>query len=292
MIGRYLDFMINVRGCSVNTAETYRSSLSCFAQFCRIRKQNPSWSSVDVDDIVAYVYYMRSRGLSARSVNVFLAASVSFFDYLCRFHGLAKNPAVMVDKVKETKRLPKVIEQSVFDEFFSFFSNPSDMAFMKHSFYVSICLMYYAGLRASEVLTLSWMNIKDRHMRIIGKGNKERIVPICNELQSVLDEWYDRQLGFIGEKPAFVISNEDGSAVSGSFFRRMIKNILMSCGCPYELAHPHALRHSFATRMASMGLSLLSLQKILGHSSLNTTQVYVNLADSFASSEFFNLTSI
>ena len=180
----------------------------------------------------------------------------------------------------------------VFDEFFSFFSNPSDMAFMKHSFCVSICLMYYAGLRASEVLTLSWMNIKDRHMRIIGKGNKERIVPICDELQLVLDEWYDRQLGFLGEKPALVISNEDGSAVSGSFFRRMVKNVLMSCGCPYELAHPHALRHSFATRMASMGLSLLSLQKILGHSSLNTTQVYVNLADSFASSEFFNLTSI
>ena len=292
MIERYLEFMINVRGCSVNTAETYRSSLSCFAQFCRIRKQNPTWSSIDVDDVVSYVYYMRSRGLSARSVNVFLAASVSFFDYLCRFHGLAKNPAVMVDKVKEPKRLPKVIEQSVFDEFFSFFSRPSDMAFMKHSFYVSICLMYYAGLRASEVLTLSWMNIKDRHMRIIGKGNKERIVPICDELQLVLDEWYDRQLGFLGEKPALVISNEDGSAVSGSFFRRMIKNILMSCGCPYELAHPHALRHSFATRMASLGLSLLSLQKILGHSSLNTTQVYVNLADSFASSEFFNLTSI
>ena len=292
MIGRYLDFMINVRGCSKNTAETYRSSLSCFAQFCRIRKQNPSWSSVDVDDIVSYVYYMRSRGLSARSVNVFLAASVSFFDYLCRFHGLAKNPAVMVDKVKEPKRLPKVIEQSVFDEFFSFFSNPSDMAFMKHSFYVSICLMYYAGLRASEVLTLSWMNIKDRHMRIIGKGNKERIVPICDELQLVLDEWYDRQLGFLNELPAFVISNEDGSVVSGSFFRRMVKNVLMSCGCPYELAHPHALRHSFATRMASLGLSLISLQKILGHSSLNTTQVYVNLADSFASSEFFNLTSI
>ena len=292
MIGRYLEFMINVRGCSKNTAETYRSSLSCFAQFCRIRKQNPSWSSVDVDDIVSYVYYMRSRGLSARSVNVFLAASVSFFDYLCRFHGLAKNPAVMVDKVKEPKRLPKVIEQSVFDEFFSFFSNPSDMAFMKHSFYVSICLMYYAGLRASEVLTLSWMNIKDRHMRIIGKGNKERIVPICDELQLVLDEWYDRQLGFLGEKPALVISNKDGSAVSGSFFRRMVKSVLMSCGCPYELAHPHALRHSFATRMASLGLSLLSLQKILGHSSLNTTQVYVNLADSFASSEFFNLTSI
>ena len=292
MIERYLEFMINVRGCSVNTAETYRSSLSCFAQFCRIRKQNPSWSSVDVEDIVSYVYYMRSRGLSARSVNVFLAASVSFFDYLCRFHGLAKNPAVMVDKVKEPKRLPKVIEQSVFDEFFSFFSRPSDMAFMKHSFYVSICLMYYAGLRASEVLTLSWMNIKDRHMRIIGKGNKERIVPICDELQLVLDEWYDRQLGFLGEKPALVISNEDGSAVSGSFFRRMIKNVLMSCGCPYELAHPHTLRHSFATRMASLGLSLLSLQKILGHSSLNTTQVYVNLADSFASSEFFNLTSI
>lgn len=292
MIGRYLEFMINVRGCSVNTAETYRSSLSCFAQFCRIRKQNPSWSSVDVDDIVSYVYYMRSRGLSARSVNVFLAASVSFFDYLCRFHGLAKNPAVMVDKVKEPKRLPKVIEQSVFDEFFSFFSRPSEMAFMKHSFYVSICLMYYAGLRASEVLTLSWMNIKDRHMRIIGKGNKERIVPICEELQLVLDEWYDRQLGFLGELPALVISNEDGSAVSSSFFRRMVKNVLMSCGCPYELAHPHALRHSFATRMASLGLSLLSLQKILGHSSLNTTQVYVNLADSFASSEFFNLTSL
>ena len=292
MIGRYLEFMINVRGCSVNTAETYRSSLSCFAQFCRIRKQNPSWSSVDVDDIVSYVYYMRSRGLSARSVNVFLAASVSFFDYLCRFHGLVKNPAVMIDKIKEPKRLPKVIEQSVFDEFFSFFSRPSEMAFMKHSFYVSICLMYYAGLRASEVLTLSWMNIKDRHMRIIGKGNKERIVPICDKLQLVLDEWYDRQLGFLGEKPALVISNEDGSAVSGSFFRRMVKSVLMSCGCPYELAHPHALRHSFATRMASLGLSLLSLQKILGHSSLNTTQVYVNLADSFASSEFFNLTSI
>lgn len=292
MIGHYLEFLINVRGCSVNTAETYRSSLSCFAQFCRIRKQNPSWSSVDVDDIVSYVYYMRSRGLSARSVNVFLAASVSFFDYLCRFHGLAKNPAAMVDKVKEPMRLPKVIEQSVFDEFFSFFSNPSEMAYMKHSFYVSICLMYYAGLRASEVLTLSWINIKDRHMSIIGKGNKERIVPICNELQLVLDEWYDRQIGFIGEKPAFVICNEDGSAVSGSFFRRMVKNVLMSCGCPYKLAHPHALRHSFATKMAAMGLSLLSLQKILGHSSLNTTQVYVNLADSFTSSEFFNLTSI
>ena len=292
MIGRFLEFMINVRGCSVNTAESYRSSLSCFAQFCRIRKQNPTWSSIDVEDIVSYVYYMRSRGLSARSVNVFLAASVSFFDYLCRFHGLQKNPAVMVDKVKEPKRLPKVIEQSVFDEFFSFFSRPSEMAFMKHSFYVSICLMYFAGLRASEVLTLSWMNIKDRHMRIIGKGNKERIVPICDELQMVLDEWYDRQLGFLNELPAFVISNEDGSAISGSFFRRMVKSVLMSCGCPYELAHPHALRHSFATRMASLGLSLLSLQKILGHSSLNTTQVYVNLADSFASSEFFNLTSV
>ena len=129
-------------------------------------------------------------------------------------------------------------------------------------------------------------------MRIIGKGNKERIVPICDELQSVLDEWYSRQQAFLNERPSLVVSNEDGSAVSGSFFRRMVKNVLMSCGCPYELAHPHALRHSFATRMASLGLSLLSLQKILGHSSLDTTQVYVNLADSFASSEFFNLTSI
>lgn len=80
MIANYLDFMINVRGCSANTAHTYQSSLSCFAQFCRIRKTNPSWSSIDVEDIVSYVYYMRSRGLSARSVNVFLAASVSFFD--------------------------------------------------------------------------------------------------------------------------------------------------------------------------------------------------------------------
>ena len=292
MIERFLDFMINVRGCSANTAHTYQSSLSCFAQFCRIRKENPSWSSVDVEDIVSYVYYMRSRGLSARSVNVFLAASVSFFDFLCRFHGLQKNPAIMVDKVKEPKRLPKVIEQSVFDEFFSFFSRPSELAFLKHSFYVSICLMYYAGLRASEVLSLSWQNIKDRHMRIIGKGNKERIVPICDELQSILDEWHCRQQAFLNENPSLVVSNEDGSAVSGSFFRRMVKNVLMSCGCPYELAHPHALRHSFATKMAAMGLSLLSLQKILGHSSLNTTQVYVNLADSFASSEFFNITSL
>lgn len=292
MIANYLEFLINVRGCSANTADTYQSSLSCFAQFCRIRKTNPSWSSVDVDDIVSYVYFMRSRGLSARSVNVFLAASVSFFDYLCRFHGLKKNPAVMVDKMKEPKRLPKVIEQSVFDEFFAVFSRPSELSFMKHSFFVSICLMYYAGLRASEVLSLSWISIKDNHMRIVGKGNKERIVPICNELLSILDEWHCRQIGFLGVSSSLVISNEDGSAISGSFFRNMVKKILMSCGCPFELAHPHSLRHSFATRMASMGLSLLSLQKILGHSSLNTTQVYVNLADSFASSEFFNLTNL
>ena len=272
MIERYLEFMINVRGCSVNTAETYRSSLSCFAQFCRIRKQNPSWSSIDVDDIVSYVYYMRSRGLSSRSVNVFLAASVSFFDYLCRFHGLAKNPAVMVDKVKEPKRLPKVIEQSVFDEFFSFFSRPSDMAFMKHSFYVSICLMYYAGLRASEVLTLSWMNIKDRHMRIIGKGNKHNDVYLNINAQLSLDAYLcerDDNNDYLFVASRYPYNKLSIKSVENIFNRLSNKTNLT--------VTPHIMRHTYATLALQSGMPLTHVQKTLNHSSSDTTLIYAEI---------------
>lgn len=291
MVENFLNYMTNVRGCAPRSAETYRSALRNFASFLRIRKEHPSWSSVSVEDVASYVFYMRSNGLKPSTINVFIASATSFFDYLCRFHGLASNPAAMIDKMKEPKRLPSVIEDYVMSAFFCHFAQPSQMAFSKHVSFVCISIMYYAGLRASEVMSLRWCSIRENCFRIIGKGDKERIVPICRELREILDEYEWRQEGFLGIHGDFIVCKNDGSAISPSFLRREVKEILVACGCPSELAHPHSLRHAFATRMAAMGLSLVSLQKILGHTSLNTTQIYVNLADSFASSEFFNLTN-
>lgn len=277
MIENYLDFVIKVKGFSLVTAETYRQTLRFFANWAKIKKQNARWSTFTEEDIRSFIIDCSERGVSPQSINRYMSAINSFFSYLCRFHGLQINPCTNFEKLRVPKRLPMAIPEDVCKNYLERSWNGYQHAVV----HMAIALMYYSGLRFSEVLNLKWTDIKERHIDVIGKGNKQRFVPISKNLKSDLSRWK-----FFAPTSSFVVPAFDGDKIGERTLRYKIFTALVSAGCDEKLAHPHALRHTFATRLSANGYPLLYLQKILGHNNLNTTQVYLSVNNSDLYNQF------
>ena len=217
--------------------------------------------------------------LAPTSICEHLAALKSFGKYLVRSKILQKNPAEAVPMPKRPKRLVNVLGQKdLAEEKFPELPENTKLPQIRARFLLE--LIYGSGLRISECQSLCWnqLRTKERLVRVIGKGNKERIVPITDSLITWLEKFRAAEIeaGHAPSETSYVFLSEDGKPFSVRTLRNDIHNLLREIGWEGK-ASPHVLRHSFATHLLENGAEIMSVKEMLGHSNISTTQVYTHV---------------
>jgi integrase/recombinase XerC len=277
-VSRFCDYLSVEKNRSHETIRAYSTDLDDF----RVFLQNADLGSQILDDVRGaeprhvkkYVASCHAR-LNKTSIGRKLAALRSFFKFLVREQIIQSNPAAAVRAPKPGKPLPKAM---TVDEVDRLFSRNSDSPARDAAIFE---LLYSSGLRIGELVALDEtdLNLRDGWVRVLGKGKKERMVPLGAKAAEALNKYLSHRNLFaaaagISEKALFL--NERGGRLTDRSVRRILKDWLSAAGIEHDVS-PHAFRHSFATHLLHGGADLRSIQEMLGHSSLSTTQRYTRM---------------
>jgi integrase/recombinase XerD len=263
------------RGLAPLTLAAYARDLQDFWEFLEGRGRE-QWGAVTLGDLKDYLAALEARGLAARSRARKLSALRQFFRFLEREEAVAANPAELLDSPRLPRRLPKVLGEPEVEVLLAA-PNPATPAGQRDGALLEV--LYATGLRVSELvgLTLKQLDLRRGVVRPLGKGSKERVVPMVapavEKLQLYLSQGRPRLLQ--GRQSPYVFLNRRGGKLSRQGFWKILKNYARELGVR-DLS-PHTLRHSFATHLLSRGANLRVLQLLLGHADLATTQIYTHL---------------
>lgn len=261
------------RNLSSLTVRNYRQHLKDYYEFLCGR--------IDIDestpgDLLEFVSEER-ESVSARSVNIKMASLRVYFDFLCRFHGLSKNPCLSIAKCREEKRLPRYIPQEKMDYLLAHLPESS---FKQLRTKAIITFFYMTGARCCEVANLNDMDLDFTAGRVLlfGKGRKERYVPICSKLRTILQAYIDKRDKVIQNHDSSLFCSLQGERLSDWQLRKVMIAPLCTI-VPRDCAHPHILRHTFATVLLNHGKPIEQISRWLGHSSIAVTQTYLTIAN-------------
>lgn len=272
-IADFLTHLASERRLSAHTAAGYRVDLECLVAFCD-KQDIADWRSLDTHAVRAFAAAEHRRGIAPRSIQRRLSAVRSFFNYLLREGVTKANPAVDVQAPKAKKRLPATLDADQMAKLLEFRADATvdvrDKAIME--------LFYSSGLRLSELvnLDLSDLDLRDRTVRVLGKGNKARVVPVGRHAVEALNAWLaQRALLARAETPA-VFVGQRGERISPRTIQARLADWAKKQGLGLHV-HPHMFRHSFATHLLESSQDLRGVQELLGHANISTTAVYTHL---------------
>ena len=272
----YLTWLELDKGLSKNTVKSYHSDISQFLKFL-FKKKLKNWDSVQSSHFDAWLNQLGAEGLSKQSQSRKFTSIRSFSKFLLSERIIKKDFSELSYRPKLDKKLPITLEINEMTQLINVAK--SDTIYGLRD-YCIIELMYSAGLRVSELcfLKIEHMNIEDGILRVFGKGSKERIVPLGENAKRALDAYLVRS------RPSFVNTNTDttiflsrmGKALSRKTIWYMIKRYSEKALIKKAIK-PHTMRHSFATHLLEGGADLRSIQDLLGHADISTTQIYTNM---------------
>ena len=277
-INEFLEYLIAEKGYSQQTVITYRTAISDFANFVAALDEDLDWNSIDVDIIRRWIAQRRENGTDARTVKKQLSALRTMYRYLMIMGITDKNPARLVTNPKVAKRLPTFLKQSEMDRLFD--DTEFDDNFEGHRDHLILLTFYSTGIRVSELagLNTSSLSLSGNEMKVLGKRNKERIVPFGEEMHNALKAYITERskLSRIGNEEALFIDKR-GFRLTVPKIRNIVKKRL-TLVTNQKKRTPHTLRHTFATVMLNNGADIRAVQELLGHESLEATEVYTHLS--------------
>lgn len=272
LLQRFLQYLTIQRRLAANTVAAYEADLRSFLRF-----QPGPISEVSREQVQQYFRACHQRRISARSNARRLAALRAFFQFLQQQGALGVNPLSDIDTPKIGQSLPKVLSESEVNALLQRPAVPTPLALRNHTM---LHLLYASGLRVSELINLSFTscNLTTGHLRILGKGNKERIVPFSATAGEVLREYLEqvRPMLLKGKASPLLFCSNRGKAMTRNRFWQIIREVALAAGITKEIS-PHVLRHSFATHLLAGGADLRSVQMMLGHTDIATTQIYTHV---------------
>jgi len=269
LIDKFLDYYWLSSGASQNTLSAYRSDLKLFAKFL-----DNDMSSIDGADINDY---FKHRNLSAATQARILTCLRIFYQYLLTQQLISINPTAKLHHPKQIQKLPIFLNVEEVDQLLN---TPDNNTIIGMRDRAMLELLYSCGLRVSELITLNYhnINLSEEYIRIHGKGNKERLLPMGEVAMDYLNTYEKKARPFLlksGQTDHYFLSNR-GSGMSRQNFFYMIKAYATKAGIDKPLS-PHTLRHAFATHLVQQGADLRSVQLMLGHSDISTTQIYTHI---------------
>lgn len=272
----FLHFMEVERSASPRTLSNYSASIDGFRQ--RWESDFPGWRNLAADDFRGWLFEMTKSGLARSTIRLRFAALRSFYKYLVHRQGLPRSPVAEVELPKVEKKLPVVLSTSQIDELLSLplqvevASNSPTWLAQRDAAILE--LFYSCGLRISELISLEVSDIDfiGESLRVVGKGSKERMIPIGSPALSALQRY--RQEACITQGPLFLSKRR--TRITQQAIDLLLKKYIRLSSIPFDIS-PHKLRHSFATHLLDAGADLRSVQAMLGHASLSTTQIYTHV---------------
>ena len=275
-IQQFLAYIATQRRYSPRTVDTYRKSLEKFTEFIG---NDASLEAFSESGIKGFVWDLKMKQkLAPTSICEHLAALKSFGKFLVRSLVLQKNPAENVPMPKRPKRLVNVLGQKdLAEEKFPEIENPTLQQVRAR---ILLELIHGSGLRISECQSLTWdrIDVNAKLVRVLGKGNKERIVPLTESFIDRIANFkqMEAEAGHLPTATGYVFLSDDGRPFGLRTLRNDIQHLLREIGWEGK-ASPHVLRHSFATHLLENGAEIMSVKEMLGHSNISTTQVYTHV---------------
>lgn len=276
-IDRFLSFLFYERGYSKNTLSSYKVDLIELSRF--LSEKNNSLITATKELLTEFINELSEREFSNNTIIRKLASIRTFYRYLLSEGIISEDLVSFLDTPKKEKKIPKVL----FEEQIKLLLEQPLLQEERYARERSILeLLYSCGLRVSEIvnLTINDINLEEGFVRVIGKGNKERIVPLGSKAISAIKE-YLKQRRNVKEKKLFLNNRNKGLTRQSVWF--IVKQFANNVGLSIS---PHTLRHSFATHLLDNGADLRVVQELLGHSSISTTQIYTHVSTKRLREEF------
>ena len=271
-IDTFIRHLEKERRLSPHTVSAYRRDLNALIDFCK--NQSVSIESVDSYFIRRFASESHRKGASPRSVARRLSAIRGFFGYLMRTGVVSVNPAINIQAPKPSRRLPATLDA---DEVASLLTLSTEDALSMRDRAI-LELFYSSGLRLAELVSsnLADLDFQDGTIRVIGKGNKTRVVPVGRHALEALKAWMLIRASMAKKEEEAIFVTQRGTRIACRTVQARLKRWGMQQEASTSI-HPHMLRHSFATHMLESSSDLRAVQELLGHASISTTQVYTHL---------------
>ncbi|MBQ3475413.1 MAG: site-specific tyrosine recombinase XerD [Bacilli bacterium] len=278
-INDYINYLSLERQLSNNTVDGYKRDLLDFYKFT-----NKSYKKVTKNDVIDYITYLNKK-IGAKSINRHIVSIKNYFKFLERNNMINTNPTNDITGLKTPKKMPRVLSEEDIDKLLDI--ELKDAYSYRNK--AMLELMYSSGLRVSELLDLRISNI-DFNMnlvRVFGKGSKERVIPMDDIATKYLYEYINlyRNTLLRNKVTDLVFINSRGSKLSRQGFFKILKLIALEKGIQKELS-PHTIRHSFATHLLNHGADLRSIQTMLGHENIETTQIYTHVSNNYVKQNY------
>ena len=268
---------------SQRTVEAYRRDLAD-----AVRVLDKPLNTASADDLERYLAELRSRGLAAATVARRLAALRSFYRHLVLIGARGDNPAAELRPPRRQRRLPHPLSSAEAERLIEAAAGVQPRDLRDRAL---VELLYGAGLRVSEAVGLerAGVDLDNRIVRCLGKGDKERIVPIGRQAAEALTRYQARGRPFLERRPRpELFLNARGGALTRAGAFLILRRLAGVAGLEPERIHPHLLRHSFATHLLEGGADLRSVQEMLGHADLSTTELYTHVSDKRRRETYFS----
>ncbi|MDD5246819.1 MAG: site-specific tyrosine recombinase XerD [Candidatus Omnitrophica bacterium] len=276
LIETFLDYLSVERGLSANTIFAYRKDLNLYLDYLSEKKIG-SLSQAPRNYITDFMFSQKDKGICANSISRRLAAIKSFYRFLVRERVIKDDPSSLVDSPKLWKRIPEALSVNEVD---ALLNQPNAREKQGIRDKAILETLYASGMRVSEGVNLKLkdVNLEVGFLRCIGKGNKERVVPLGKKAVSSIKKYLDTvRPGLLKDKESeFLFLSRFGKKISRQSFWKMIKKYSREAGIKKPMK-PHILRHSFATHLLERGADLRSVQEMLGHADISTTQIYTHI---------------
>ena len=286
-VNAFLDYLAVERGFSGNTIFAYRNDLYGLLGFLERTGQRDGWAGVDGGVLADYVLELQDKGYSVTTRARKLASLRSLFSFLVEEGVVGKSPADTLVSPRVGRSLPNALSEEEVERLLDAPSRSAAPESVRD--HAMLELLYATGMRVTELVSLnvSHVSLAEGYVRCMGKGSKERLIPIHDSARVALEEYLD------GGRPALVQGAEEqplflnrrGERLTRQGFWGILKGYAKQAGIR-GIVTPHTLRHSFATHMLRGGASLRQVQEFLGHASISTTQVYTHLTNEHLREEY------
>ena len=271
----FINFLKYEKRYSPHTVKAYEKDLDQFVNFCTKVVGDFNVNNVDLKLLRSWVVELMEQNYSTRSVSRMVTAVKSFYNYLLREQLVNTNPAVNVPLPKIRKKLPHFVEENSLAHLLN--DDLFDKGFRGQRDKLIISLFYGTGMRLAELINLKDrdFNVAETQIKVLGKRNKERIIPYPREISHLLEEYLTVRNKEVVSNTEFLFVTEKGKQIYEKLVYRVVKSNLAKV-TSLEKKSPHVLRHTYATHLLNNGADLNAVKELLGHANLAATQVYTH----------------
>ncbi len=261
---------------SQHTIISYQTDLVAFFDFIELTFGNTALPDIKATFIRTWLAKLKEEGMEAKSINRKISTLKSFFKYQLKEESITVSPMGTIVSLKLNKRLPQFVEKEDINTLFSYVEFPDD--WQGKTDRILLQLLYNTGIRQAELVSLkeSQVDAYKNSIKVLGKGNKERIIPVSNELMGFLKDYVaEKRKTFEKYDADILLINEKGKKLYPKYVYNAVKKYLSKI-TTINKKSPHVLRHTFATHLMNNGADLNAVKELLGHSSLAATQIYTH----------------